>query len=136
MNLYLIGGQEKDKFLNEKKDLKKHLIGCAKYNNKQCLLNSKSENITKCYQGIIDYSQDVSSFYSNFSFEASMGSRGHRFVFCTNPNIIGFTFPSSSLLRSGSKRSYIIICIQEDGVEYCQFGQKYKTFLEMDTKYT
>lgn len=100
--------------------------------------------------GVKYYLQNIDSFYTNLAFVSNFGSRGHRFVFCNNPNIIGLTFPSESILKSKAKKSYMIIHInsryscQEEEILGCKsdqsiiesifnpLGQKYHTYVTKD----
>ncbi|UHM27599.1 MAG: RNA-dependent RNA polymerase [Sanya peribunyavirus 2] len=74
-------------------------------------LTSSYDKVNDFLKGAFSYLEDYSTFYTNLSFQSSLGTKSHRLVFCSNPNIIGFTFPSDSILKSGSKRSYIILTL-------------------------
>lgn len=63
-------------------------------------------------EGILYYTSNIDSFYQNLTFVSNWGSKGHRFIHCNNPNILGITFPSDSILKSGAKKPYVIISLR------------------------
>lgn len=85
-------------------------------------------------EGISYYTSNIDSFYQNLTFLSNWGSRGHRFIHCNNPNLIGITFPSDSILKSGAKKPYVLLSFQRTtGSEHELLTGRQMTQVEKDT---